>query len=123
MGLKEQRRFYEKFILDSINAEEYGVVANTPKQKLQFVKNTFMAEKGNRRISQIGLKNALKEWLMGLPTAIDIPFTYISIIGLAKASGSLPQDATDSQEQRVIDNYWDYMSNQILRLFRKYKVR
>jgi hypothetical protein len=71
-------------------------------------------------IERVGPFKALAEWLSGLPGAVSIPFSYIDILQLAKDSGSLPQDATEKQEDRVCENYWNYMAMRITELFRKY---
>ena len=121
MNNTEQNAFYEKTILDAINPDDYGVHPNTDKERLQFLKKTFKDEYG-WAISRMGEQNAFREWISGLPTAFNIPFENAEILALAKKSGSLPENATDKQEDRVLENYWNFMTVKTFQVFRKYKV-
>ena len=116
---KEIKAFYHNYLLDSIDGEGYDVVTDTPEQKVAFLMDCLTKEFGHV-IDRKGQFTALCEWLSGLPSAISIPFTYIDILDLAKESGSLAQDATDKQEDRVCENYFNYMAMRITELFRKY---
>lgn len=122
MGRAEQNKFYEKYIIDAISTDGYDVKAKTAKEKMQFLKDTFKSEYGYA-IAQKGEQGAMADWLSGLPSAINIPFEYSEIIDLAKKAGTLAQNATDAQESKVTDNYFNYMANKIRILFKKYKVR
>ena len=123
LPLAEQRANYEKFILESIDNDGYDneKPLKTPKEKLQFLQDTFKSEYGFQ-IARTGEQDARAKWIMGLPSAIDLPSWNDDIIALAKKMGSLRKNSTEKQEQQVIDNYDQYMSNQIGRLNRKYKV-
>lgn len=116
--------FYEKVILDTVDentGSNYGVPQpHSPKEKAQFLYNRFMSEYGYR-VKQVGMQTAMVDWLQGL--AIDIPYTYHDIIELAKKGGSLPENATGKQEDKITENYWRFMAVQTLKLFRKYKVQ
>ena len=46
-------------------------------------------------------QNCLSNHLQGLPSYINIPFYYCDIIELAKKLGSLPEKATDKQENKI----------------------
>ena len=121
MGRKEQNKFYHDYIIDAIDPDGYDVNPKGNKAKLQFLRDTFRDEYG-WAIQRMGEQRAMAEWLSGLPSAISLPFYNNDIIELAKKSGSLPMNATDAQEGRVLDNYWNFMANKIMQLFRKYKV-
>jgi len=116
---KEIRAFYHNYLLDSIDGDDYGVVVETPKEKMAFLLDCLTKEYGHM-IERVGQFKALSEWLSGLPGAIYMPYTYCDIIKLAKESGSLPYDATEKQEERVCENYWNYMAMRITELFRKH---
>ena len=62
----------------------------------------------------------MTEWLQGL--ALPIDYTYYNIIQLAKEWGSIPQDATAKQEDKICDNYWLFMANKLRQLFEGYRV-
>jgi hypothetical protein len=116
---KEIRAFYHNYLLDSIDGTDYDVATETPEQKMAFVLDCLNKEYGHM-VERVGQFKALAEWLSGLPGAVSLPYTYCDILAVAKKSGSLPQDATEKQEDRVCENYWNYMAMRITELFRKY---
>ncbi len=118
-------RLYEKEVIDSINGESYGKTFKSDKEKLQFLKDTFRSEfwDNNPSAQRMGEQNAFKEWISGLPSTFNIPFTYHDIIKLAKKNKSLPINSTEKQEDRVIENYWNFMANKTFLAFRKYNVK
>lgn len=59
---------------------------------------------------------------MGLPSCIDIPFMNYDILQLAKEFGSIPQDASEKEEEKIIERYWDFMANKIFVLFNRYEI-
>jgi hypothetical protein len=111
--------YYEKIILDAIDTDGYDTTANTPKEKLQFLRNRFKSEYGFS-ISRMGETRALSEWLSGL--SINLPFYNYDILELARKGGSLAQNATEKQEEKILENYWVFMANQIMKMWRKYKI-
>ena len=56
----------------------------------------------------------MAEWLSGL--AINIPYTYNDIIKLSK---ELLETNTLKDEDKIIDNYFNFMALQIIRLNEK----
>lgn len=110
--------FYEKIILDAVRQDD-GMENASNQQLVAHLHKRFKSEYGYR-VQQVGAMTAMTDWLQGL--AINIPYMNYEIIELAKKEGSLPQNATDAQEQKILDNYWHFMANQVLKLFRKYKV-
>lgn len=116
---------YENYILDSISADGYDVPEpKTPKEKLQFLYDRFISEywDNNQSVQRMGKQNAFKEWIQGLPSSFNIEFSNYNILQLAKRMGSLPQNATEKQEDRVLENYWNFMANKTFQAFRKYDV-
>jgi len=118
-------KFYEDYVIDSISTEGfdgYEGMTLTKKEKLQFAKDRFRSEywNNNPQAQAMGERKAFESWLQGL--ALDIDFYNSDIIKLAKKSGSLREDASEKEEDRVIDNYWNYMTNQYYKAFKKYGV-
>ena len=111
--------YYQKIILDSVEEDYDGNQLNTPKEKVKFLSDRFNSEYGHE-VKRFGQQKAMVNWLQGL--AIDIPFYNSDIIEVAKKGGSLPENATEKQEDKVVENYWNFMANETLKLFRKYKV-
>ena len=112
----------QKYILDHISSVEYGITTRGAKQKLQFLYNTFKQEYGFN-IARYGEVGAFREWLMGLPSAINIVFTNYDIIQLAIRWGTLEKDATEKRKDFFIQNYFNVLANNAFQLFKKYKIQ
>lgn len=106
-----------KYILDSIDGDGYGVELTTDKQKIDFVYNTFTSEYAYQ-IKYYGnnKQRAFREYLAGLPSCINIEFRNYYILELAKLWGSIPSEPTERQEEKIISNWFAYISTQFFDL-------
>jgi len=111
----------DKYILDAIDPSGYEVTAEKDVEKLLFLHDTFIAEYG-WHVEQVGFYNALTGWLQGLPSSISIAFYNHDILELAVLWGSLPDNATEKQEDKILEKYWQFMAMRIQQLFRQYKI-
>ena len=96
--------FYENVILESIDLEVYGFSDNWENyDKIMFTYQIFKREYGFM-ISRIGEQAAFTEWLMGLPSALTVPFYYHEQIELI--NGYFPNNHTsdDEKTQTFFDN-------------------
>lgn len=118
MLTKERNNTINQYILDCIDAEGYGETLTTNKEKCQFLYKTFKSEYG-WMIERIGEQRAMKEWFHGLPSCFNLAFTNHDIIQLAKKWESIPQDATEKQEDKILENYWNLMAYKTITLIRK----
>ena len=119
-------RTVKQYIIDCIDNEGYGgAVLETPEEKLQFLYDTFVSEYVNEyNIRRHGsYQNIFREYLMGIPSCIRTAFSNYDIIMLAKNWGSLPENATEKQEDRILENYFNLIANKTFQLFRKYKIQ
>ena len=103
------------YILDSIDCE------GTTQEKIDFVRECFNSEYG-WRVDQVGEVRALIDWLQGLPSAVNIAFYNDDIVSLAKAWGSIPEDATEKQEDKILENYWNFIANKLSQLMHGYRI-
>ena len=115
-----------QYMLDAINDDLKGNYnldhePTTDKERVQFVLDTFKSEYG-WNIPRYGLHGAFKEWLMGLPTVIGIDFENYKIIEIAKKWGSLPVNATERQEDKIIKNWFNFIAVKFFQLCRKHKL-
>lgn len=110
-----------QYILNSIDCSGYGVKCNTDWSKLVFLNETFKSEYG-WAIKQYGKQKAFREWIMGLPSSFNIEFENYKILQLAKKWGSLPANATERQEDKILDNYWNFITAKTFQLFSKYGI-
>ena len=117
--------FVNPYILECIESEGYGVVTNSDEEKLRFLYNTFISEywyKENQTYYHNNIIVAFSSWCQGLPSSFNIEFENYKIIELAKKWGSLPLDATEKQEDKILENYWNFIAVKTFQLFRKYNI-
>lgn len=59
---------------------------------------------------------------MGLPTCFNIEWEKYRILELAVKMGSLPQTATEKQQNKILENYFAFITAKVFRLFRKFNI-
>lgn len=106
-------------ILDCVDSTGYQDTLPTHREdKILFLRDTFYSEYG-WAVRQYGEQKALREWFQGLPSACT-PASYDGdIIELAEKWGSLPKDATETQQHRIINNWFDMLAAKTCQLFRE----
>ena len=113
------------YILDSIDFSDYDINPESEKDKLQEVFNQFKRTAiydNNLRRFKYNLTDIFADYLMGLPSFLNLAFTNYEILQLAKSWKSIPEDATEKQEDKIISNYYNFMAVNFFKLFRKYKI-
>lgn len=115
MKLSQQTHdYYNNYLLESIDFEGYDLPQpKTNKEKINTFFNVFKSESG-WNIERVGEWHALSEWLSGLPSVIDIPFDNYSIIKLAIKAGSIDENASDKEKDKLLSNYWDFIANKLI---------
>lgn len=117
---------YYPFIIESINTEGHDVNPQTEREKLQFLANCIYNEKIKFHKDWLryygNLQNCLKDWLQGVPGAINLPIYYSEIMELAVKFNSVPENYTDKQYEKIISNFYSFIACKILQLFSKYDI-
>ena len=114
-------KLVKQYLIDNIDISGYDYPAqNTDVGKLKILFEIFNQEYG-WAISKYGKVKAIKEWLMGLPSSVNIYFYNEDIIELAKSWGALKMNASEKQEDKILNNYWNLLSNNLNQLFEKVK--
>ena len=111
--------------VETINLEYGVVVEDTIAARLQWTVDTFRKEyvypeNVRRYRNEV---NIFREWLMGVPSAIHIDVYNARIIELSKEWGSIPQDATEKQEDKVCENWFNFIANKFHTLCKSHKVQ
>jgi hypothetical protein len=107
---------YKNYIIDCLDNEDDLIGKNLSREeKIKYLYDRFYSEYGFM-VERIGKQNAIAEWLSGL--AIHIPYTYFDIINLAKNMGSVDDNLSSVQEDRICENYWNFMAHMVLLLER-----
>lgn len=109
--------YYQKIILDGITEDYDGNPVQSDRAKAKILTDRFESE-FKYDIQRYGRQKAMENWLSGL--AIDIPYSYNDILKIAKNGGSLPENATEKQEDKIVNNYWSFMAKETLKLIDKY---
>jgi len=111
---KEQNANYNEYLIDSIITYD-GEVPNNP---IKYFFEVFENEAG-WNVERVGLQNAVAEWLSGLPSVISIPFMNWEILELAHNMGTPTH--TEKEEDAILNNYWSFMANKLIKLNNKEK--
>ena len=108
----------KQYILNNIDNSGYSdEELKTDKDKILFLKQTFYSEYG-WNVTREGEHKALMEWYQGLPSSIAIDFYHWDIIKLAIEWGTLSENATEKQESKIIDNWFNLLAVKTGQLFR-----
>jgi hypothetical protein len=114
------------YILSCVNEnakEEYNLdkELETDKEKLQFVLDTFRSEY-DHAIKRQGEYAAFREYLSCLPTSFNVDFEDYKILKLARLWNSIPENATEKQEDKIIENWYNFITMKFFVLCRRNKV-
>ena len=110
-----------QYIINAIDSEAYEVTTTTEKEKLQFLADCFKKEYcfENNLMYYKTYQNCLANWIMGLPSVFNIDFENYRIIEIAKEWESLPINATEKQEDKIIENWFQFIANKTMQLWSK----
>ena len=118
----------QNYLLDAINTEDFKIIKNNSglmpfnedAQKIAFVMSCYESE-FNHKYNQVRHPNEqdrFAHWLAGLPSVLDIPFYPSGILELAKELQEVETYA-EKMEQRICENYFNFMAYHILKLNQK----
>ena len=120
----QYKKNYQNFILETISDEQLLSWWSCDKEhrltreaSVHYIFDRFFYEM-DFEIKRSGKLAAMTEWLQG--PALDIPIWNDDIIPLAKKMGSVNDNLTPKQEEKIIDNYWSFMANIVLGLEKEY---
>ena len=135
----QYKKNYQNFILETISDEQLETISDeqlsswwigwsflcceekhrlTREAKVHYIFDRFFDEM-DFEIKRSGKLVAMTEWLQGLN--LNIPYWNNDIIPLAKKMGSINDNLTPRQEEKIIDNYWSFMANIVLGLEKEYR--
>ena len=107
----------QSFILDSVSGLDYNVKTDTPSEKMAFLWDCFNKEYNyqNNVLRYPNIKTRFANWLSGLPSVIDLPFTNYEILETSKKLLET-DNLTAIQEDKILANYYNFMSYHVLKL-------
>lgn len=112
---KKYQENFKNYILDVIDSEDLPSKTMTDKEKVFWLleerfNKEYCYEQNLDRYKN-DMTKLLTDWLSGL--AINIPYTYNDIIKLSK---KLLETDTLKNEDKIIENYFNFMAIQIFKL-------
>ncbi len=121
---KELKVLINAYILNAIDGEGYGKEFNTDTERLQFVadcfKDQYLFPDNLKRYGTY--QEVFRQWLMGLPSCFNIDYENYRIIEIAKEWGSIPIDATDRQEGKILSNWFNFIAAKTIMLMGKHGI-
>ena len=117
----ELDRTVKLYIIEAIDPDYVEAEENNIIELINGLKTAFYAEYGFM-VDRVGEQKALAEWLQGLPSAVSIDFYNHHILELAVKWGSIPEDATERQEDKILDNWFNFIAAKTCQLFNGYRV-
>ena len=116
----EFKKHVFNYILDCINTEGFEPFKyNTHKGLVNFVYETFKSEYLHGIKYYKNEQTAFANYLAGLPSCISIDFENYKILDLAKTWGSIPKDATEKQEEKILNNWFNFIAANFFQLKNK----
>lgn len=114
---KDFKAIMNQYLFDSLNDidNELNDIKKVANYSYNRFKNEFCHAYELKRTPNI--KNRLSEYLQGLPFQID--FDNYRILELAKQWEQLPNNATEKQEDKIIANWFNFISYQILKFWER----
>ena len=112
---KTTKEKIKQYVLNCINNDEESLT--TPKEKLQYAYTRFKEEFGHEIVRK-GEFKAFEEYLMGLPFSFD--FMNSDILKLAREWNQ--EVNTESQECKILNDWYPFITNQFFKLCKTYKV-
>lgn len=110
----------EKYILESVDGQPYDEFPESPAEKMAFIEKTFKSEKGYE-IDRIGKSQAMKNWIGGLPSAIDIEYRSNKILELGIEFGILSKNASEKRQDDFINDWFRMIVYNLLNMIESYK--
>ena len=113
------------YILNAIDGEGYDKELTTDRDKLIFLAECFIDEYCfPDNLKRYGsYQNTFAEWIQGLPSSFNLDYKNYRIIEIAKEWNSIPQNADDRAEDKILANWWNFISAKVMVLFNKHKIQ
>jgi len=114
------------YILEAIDTDGYDLdkQPETEAEKLQFLAEQFKREVNvPYELKKWGnYQTVFSQWLAGIPSCFNVDFANYRIIEIAKEWGSLAQDATEKQEDKVLSNWYNLIAFKTMRLCQRHNI-
>jgi len=115
------KKLVNDYILNAIEGEGYKKEFNTDKERLQFLADCYKSEYSfPDNLRRYGShQKCFENWIMGLPSSFSIDFENYRIIEIAKEWQSIPVNANERQQDKIIENWFNFIAAKTIQLMIK----
>ncbi len=99
-----------------------GLHIRTDAEAFQALKTCYHSEYWCTAHQARNYQRTFADWLQGVPSALSIPFYNHDILTHAVEWNSLPEDATEAEEGKILEGYWIFMAMQYGKAARKHGI-
>lgn len=115
---KDRNALINQYILSCIDGSDYGVKTETDKEKISFVFDCFLNEycfKDN--LKRYGSYQSLfANWLMGLPSSINIDFENYAIIEKLKDFRLITEFTTEKKIDLLLSQWFEKIASKCIQM-------
>lgn len=105
-----QKAMIRDYVLNSLS---FDIESGSEQDQIKELKNRFESEywyDSNKKRYQNDKVQGLKNWLQGLPTGVNIDFTYYDIEQRLKDLGIIPETTRESTIEKYVSEWWDLVA-------------
>lgn len=105
-----QKTMIREYVLNSLS---FDLESDLKQDQVKELKNRFESEywyDSNKKRYQNDKVQGLKNWLQGLPSGVDIDFTYYDIEQRLKNFGIITDTTRESTIEKYISEWWDLVA-------------
>ncbi|EIM2934292.1 addiction module protein [Escherichia coli] len=105
-----QKAMIREYVLNSLS---FDIESGSEQEQIKELKNRFESEywyDSNKKRYQNDKVQGLKNWLQGLPSGVNIDFTYYDIEQRLKDLGIITETTRESTIEKYISEWWDLVA-------------
>lgn len=105
-----QKAMIREYVLDSLS---FDLESDLKQDQIKELKNRFESEywfDSNKKRYQNDKVQGLKNWLQGLPSGVNIDFTYYDIEQRLKDFGVITETTRENTIEKYVSEWWDLIA-------------
>ncbi|EHP9878018.1 addiction module protein [Escherichia coli] len=105
-----QKAMIREYVLNSLS---FDIESGSEQDQIKELKNRFESEywyDSNKKRYQNDKVQGLKNWLQGLPSGVNIDFTYYDIEQRLKDFGVITETTRENTIEKYISEWWDLVA-------------
>lgn len=106
-----QKTMIREYVLNSLS---FDLESDLKQDQIKELKNRFESEfwyDSNKKRYQNDKVQGLKNWLQGLPSGVNIDFTYYDIEQRLKDLGIITETTRESTIEKYVSEWWDLVAS------------